>query len=84
MPKDDMDLKTMGCTIQREKDLLAALMVYDVTLACLEPFVMEHMKALLSGQIKAAQDAYREVTGEDPLVLGKRLATRSTSQKPTL
>lgn len=63
------DSQVMGCSLQREKDLFNALMVYDVTLACLEPFIRPEMANSLCGQIKAAKDAYREVVGEEPFQL---------------
>jgi hypothetical protein len=54
------------------KNLRVALMVYDVTVACLEPFIQPEMRDLMAGQIKAARDAYLSVTGEEPMVLGRR------------
>jgi hypothetical protein len=53
----------------REQDLIDALTVYDVTLACLEPYIEENMRKLLGGQIEAARDAYRETTGMLPMRL---------------
>lgn len=53
----------------REKQLLGALKVYDVTLACLEPHINPEIRQLLNSQITAARDAYKEVTGEEPLEL---------------
>ncbi len=60
--------KTIADLTEAQKKYAAALIMYDVTVACLEPFVA-YMGDSLMGQVKAARDAYQEVTGVEPLSL---------------
>lgn len=54
---------------EAQKRYSTALMVYDVTVACLEPFLDD--KGMMGGQVKAARDAFRSATGEEPFKLRK-------------
>lgn len=52
-----------------ERKLFIALMVADVTIACIEPFLTEAGKELMAGQITAVRDAYKTATGDEPFQL---------------
>ncbi len=54
---------------EAQKKYAAALMVYDVTVACLEPFLNETGNVIMGLQKAAARDAYRAATGEEPFQL---------------
>ena len=61
--------KTIADLEEAQKRYSTALMVYDVTVACLEPFLDDN--GMMGGQIKAARTAFTEATGEVPFKLRK-------------
>lgn len=56
----------------REQNLLVCLTVYDAIVSLLKSCGDPKWDFATSGQIKAAEDAYRQIVGEEPMSTFKR------------